>query len=109
GRSDGQPDPSEVAFGEAFFFGDQFPGFSAVVRNIDAGAFAPAVECPGFAAKFPHSGDDLVWVIGSSYEVRYTGLVVDVQGFFPGFAAVGGFENSALFVWPPGRTQSSNE
>src|SRR6202047_4934005 len=87
------------------------PGISSVGRFEKAAAgfaiFIPVF--PGALANLPHRGVHDVGICGIDLDVRAAGVLIFVERFLPGFAAVSGGEDSALFVWPVGMPQHGSE
>src|ERR1700693_281664 len=87
------------------------PVISSVGRFEKATAgFAVFVPVfPGALANSPHRGVHDVGICGIDLNIRAAGVLIFAEGFLPGLAAVGGCEDSALFVWAVGVAQHSGE
>ena len=81
-------------------FGERMPGFAAVGGFEEAAgvAFERAAGGPGRAARRPHVCVESLRIFGIEGEVGGAGVLIFVENFLPGFAAVGGTEDAALGV-----------
>src|SRR5215207_1564053 len=63
---------------------------------------------PWFALETPHSCVKDVWVRRIYFEIRDAVLIVDVESFGPGFAAVSGHKHTALIVRAKGVSECAD-
>src|ERR1700722_11248209 len=87
------------------------PSISSIGRFEKAAAglavFVPVF--PGALADFPHRGVHHVGICRIDLNIRAAGVLIFVERFLPGFAAVGGGKDSALFVWSVGMAHHGSE
>ena len=74
------------------------PGAAAVGGFEKTAAGTAAVQAPGRAVDLPQGGKQRVGITGIENHVDGAGLVVLIEHFLPGGAAVGGAKDAALFV-----------
>ena len=108
GAGNGHADASERALGNAIAF-DALPGGAVVVRTVEAVLGAAAIERPGSAIALPHGGEKNVGIAGIENDVNAAGAVVEVENFFPVFAAVASAEDAAFGVRAVSMAESGDE
>ena len=109
GGRNSQTRSSEFALGQTIFGGSLSPCFTPVVGDVDSGARSAGVERPGLASVFPHSCDEFVGVLRVNDEICHTGLVIDIEYFFPRLTAIGGFVHPSFCIGSPDRTHGSHK
>ena len=90
----------------------KLPPRSAAVGGFEEAAVGAAVAVavfPWALARFPKCGVEHVRILGIHFDVRAACVLIPVEDFFPGDAAVGGAKDSALFVWAVGMTEHGGE
>ena len=87
------------------------PGTSTVggLEQSTAGSVDLVVIFPRAFARFPHRGVNHVRIRGIDLYVRGSGVLIFVDGFLPGPAAIGGAEKAALFIRPVGMAEHGRE
>src|ERR1700732_921384 len=87
------------------------PGISRVGRfeKAAAGLAVFVAVLPGALTNFPHGGVHDVGICGIDLNVRAAGILILVERFLPGLAAVDGGKDSASFVWPIGMAKHGSE
>ncbi len=96
---DVETDAAEVLLRQAF--GHLLPGRAAVEGPINRAAGTSAVHAEDGAAALVGGGKDRVWILIIHRDVVHAGVGIDIEDLVPGLAAVGGFEDAALFVGSP--------
>ena len=88
-------DASQVAFWQAIAL-QVLPRQAAIDRFVQAAARSAAVEIPRLAAYLPQRRVHHTGIPGIEDNINRAGVVVLVQNFLPGVAAIGGAEDTAL-------------
>ena len=81
--------------------GEFGPGAAAVGRAVDAALGAAAAIAEDGAASRVRGGVEHVGACGIDGDIADAGVLVDVEGFVPGGAAIGGHEDAAIGVGAP--------
>src|SRR6266850_1957076 len=108
GAGNGHADAAQGALGNAIAF-DALPGGAVVVRTVEAVLGAAAIERPGSAIALPHGGEQNVGIAGIENDVNAAGAVVEIENFFPVFAAVASTKDAAFGVRAVGMAESGDE
>ena len=62
---------------------------------------------PGPPPKFPHVGDEFVWIGRIHHKLPNSCLFINIKNLFPRFPTINGFENAPLFSISPCWTLST--
>src|SRR5437867_2420937 len=76
---------------------------------VEAVLLAATVERPGRAVAFPHRGEEDMRILRVENDVDAAGAVVEIENFFPRFAAIARAEDAALRVSAVGMAEGSDE
>src|SRR3989442_11809236 len=76
---------------------------------VEAVLLAATVERPGRAVAFPLAGEEDMRILGVENDVDAAGAVVEIENFFPRFAAIARAEDAALRVSAVGMAEGSDE